>query len=72
MMTRRAALQVVAALVASQPQHPLILRLAPSCAETLEVDFGAGACTVHVVRLVQGALHVEFAVAELFAALAPK
>ena len=68
-MTRRAALQAVAALVASSPQTSTLLRLTPSCHETLEVDFGAGACTVHVVRLVQGARHVEFAVAELFAAL---
>jgi hypothetical protein len=77
MIDRRTALQIVAVLCATSPERTRAqrrgitqgIRLNPTGAEILELDFGAGALAVREIRLTQGALQVTVTTADLFAAL---
>jgi hypothetical protein len=71
MVDRRAALQVVASILGMQAGRVTPRGTCP-LPDTLTVDFGAGACTVRQILLVQGALTARVDVQELLASLNAK
>ena len=67
-MTRRTALSLVAALIAPQ-QAQAQTKLCAPVPETLTLNFGAGACVVKQIRVVQGARTVTIPVSAVLDAL---
>jgi hypothetical protein len=79
MLSRRDAIEVVLALIATEPSgqtpgKPLTRRLLinPHREEVIQIDFGSGAATVKAIEVVQGAVKATVTTSELLAALGAK
>jgi hypothetical protein len=71
MITRRAALEVVASILGMQAARVTPRGTCP-LPELLILDLGAGACSVKTIRVQQGAVWADIPVSDLLTALGAK